>query len=179
MRALRFGFAAIIVAVLPILAATPAHAALTGPCDANGSVTGQPTPYEAKTTDRVTIPRKGDVHWQGKVDSPSTGKRQIDGFVELALPVPFGSAKLGTWGKQSDTYANSGDYKYDLPSVLEGFDIYLSGQHHESGVNCAGHVTIRIAGGGIGNPAAIASLVFTVVSTTLLVVSGRGKVART
>jgi len=49
MKVLRFVLAAVVVAAIPILAAAPAHAALTGPCTASATETPtheEPSPPE-------------------------------------------------------------------------------------------------------------------------------------
>lgn len=170
MRALRIVIAACIAAAIPLLASTPAHAALSGPCQASGTLNG--VTYDAKTTNKATIPLKGTVHWKGSV--PGSGKRPINGEVKLKLP--FIKLTLGSWGKSSDLHANSGNYKYDVPKELAGFDIPLTGFHKEAGIFCPGAVTIRFKGsGGFSNPAVIGTFVITLISGVGLFISLKPK----
>jgi hypothetical protein len=159
MKALRIAVAACIAAAIPLLASTPAQATVSGPCTASATIHG--VNYNATIT-KATIPRKGPADWKGSV-SGKGGKRAISGNVKLHLP--FITLTLGSWGKTSDTYSNSGSFKYNVPKELAGFDIPLTGVHKEPGVVCTGAVIIRFQGsGGLSNPAVIASLVITVIS---------------
>jgi hypothetical protein len=161
MKVLRGTLAAFFLAA-PILlfAAAPAHAALTGTCSASGTLDGKT--YNPKTVDKATIPRKGDVHWEGSI--PGSGKRPISGSVHVKLPWPIPDQTLGSWGKPSDAYSNSNVYHYDLPSELEGVDIPVYGSHTERGKTCAGFVIVRLDGGGVSNPAVIGAFVVLVIS---------------
>jgi hypothetical protein len=162
MKVLRGTLAAFFLAA-PILlfAAAPAHAALSGPCSATGTLNGKT--YDSKTVNKAVIPRKGDVHWKGSI--PGSGKRAIAGHVQLKLPWPIPAQNLGSWGKQSDTYSNSGVYHYDLPSELEGIDMPLSGSHSEPGKTCSGLVIVRLDGGGVSNPGVLGAFAVLVISS--------------
>jgi hypothetical protein len=171
MKVLRFVLAAVIVAAIPILAAAPAHAALTGPCTASGTLDGKT--YDPHVTNSATIPRKGDVHWKGSI--PGAGKRPIRGSVHVKLPWPIPDYTLGSWGKQSDTYANSGVYHYDLPTVLAGIDFPVYGSHSEPGKSCSGYVIVRLDGGGLKNPVVLGTFAVLVISGVGLWVSFKPK----
>lgn len=147
---------------LVIANAAPAPASLDGPCRASGTFAKGGLTVDPKTTDEVEIPRKDDVAWKANV--PGSGKRRISGSVQVGFPPPIGDITVGSWGKQSSKYSNADTYSYDLPSVLAGFDIPVSGTHTERGFTCSGSVVVRVEGGGLKNPAALASLAFTVVS---------------
>ncbi len=152
------------------MCATPAHAALVGPCEAQGTIEG--TVYNPKVIDRATIPRKGTVDWTGSVPG-EPHDRNVSGAVQIKLPPPIGKQTIDDWKDQANKVANSGQYKYTFPSMIAGFDIPVSGFHTEPGITCTGAVIIKIDGGGIKNPAAIAALVLTAISGTLLIVSAR------
>jgi len=162
MKVLRVLFAIALVAIPILGAATPADAALTGPCVATGTLKQTGVEYNSRTVNKVVIPRTGDVLWKGAV--PGAGRRPISGHVQLKLPWPIPAYDLGTWGKSSDTHANSGKYHYDLPSVLAGIDMPVSGSHTEPGIRCAGVVVVRLKGGGISNPAVIGAFAVLVIS---------------
>jgi hypothetical protein len=170
MKALRIAVAACIAAAIPLLASTPAHATISGPCAASGTINGKT--YSA-TISKVTLPDKGTVHWKGSVQSGGK-KRPINGNVKLKLP--FIKLTLGSWGKSSDSSSNSGNYKYDLPKELAGFDIPLTGVHTEPRIKCSGVVIIRLSGsGGFSNPAVIGTFVITLISGVGLFISLKPK----
>ena len=87
-------------------------------------------------------------------------ERPIGGEVRVALP--FTQITVGTWEDADATgVADSGTYDYDVPSVLAGFDITVSGEHSENGaLVCSGSVTLRLEG---GNPLALPAVGFTVI----------------
>jgi hypothetical protein len=162
MRLIRILVAAAIVIAFPILSATAAHASLDGPCTGTGTING--IKYDPKIEDSITIPRKGDVHWEGTVTDGS-GKRAINGEVYVELPWPISKVKFnGTWGKSSDSYENANVYHYDLPSVLVGPKFTVSGDHHERAINCFGTIDVYLKGSKLKNPILLASLVFTVIA---------------
>jgi len=146
------------------LGAAPAGASLKGPCKATGTFAAGGFTVDAKQTDKVTIPRKDDVSWAGRVPARRQGTRHISGSVDVDFPPPIGKIRVGTWSSDSDTYQNADTYTYDLPSVIAGFDIPVTGVHHDAGFTCSGKVTVRVDGGGLKNPAALASLAFTAIS---------------
>jgi hypothetical protein len=165
------GTIALVVLVFPDTAA----AKLDGDCEASGTVVGDGesagTNYNAKTTDKATIPRAGTVAWEGTNGTTSTKKRLAVGEVQVGFPPPIGKITVGDWGKdgkESSKSGNSDVYEYDLPSVLAGIDIPVSGSHTEPGINCSGNVVVTIDG---TSPLAIASVVFTVIAVAGLYLS--------
>jgi hypothetical protein len=160
MRLIRILVAGAIVALAPVLMATAAHATVTGPCTATGTINGKT--YTA-TRESVTIPRNGAVHWTGAVKTPA-GLRNISGKVYLKLPPPFGKMVIGngSWDGPSLRRANAGVYTYNFPAALIGPKFVLSGDHAERGaVVCTGAVTVQLEGSKSKNPVLIASLVLT------------------
>lgn len=145
-----------------LAAAGPAGAKLTDPCQATGTFAKGGFTVDPKATDEVEIPRADDVAWEAGV--PGSGRRRISGSVQVEFPPPIGKIEVGSWSSNSEKYQNADTYEYDLPSVLAGFDIPVTGTHRDQGFTCSGAVTVRIEGGGLKNPAALASLAFTVVS---------------
>lgn len=150
------------VAVVTLLGAAPAGASLEGPCEASATFVDGGFTVDPKTTDKVTIPRADDVEWSGSVTV--TEERHVDGSVTVKFPPPIGDVTVGDWESEGEKAANSGTYTYDLPEVLAGFDIPVSGVHHDKGFTCTGSLVVRIDGGGLSSPATLASLGFTVVS---------------
>jgi hypothetical protein len=148
-----------------LLAASPADAALDAPCEASGTIVETGETYVANAVDEAEIPRKGTVDWTGSVPA-GDDEREINGFVKVDLPAPLPDPTVGSWDTTSDTYENSDTYTYDLPSVLEGFDIPVYGTHNDAGFSCSGSVTVRLEGGGIGNPLTLASLALALLSIT-------------
>ena len=174
MRLIRILVALAVVTLVPLLTATAAQAALTGPCTGTGRING--VVYNPKVQDSVVIPRAGEVHWRGTV--PGTGKRAIEGAVKVKLPWPFKEITLnGSWGKTSARHANAGVYTYDLPSVLIGPKFTVFGHHTEPAAVCTGTIDVQIMGSKGKNPALIASLLFTVLAVLNLsvVIRVRGR----
>lgn len=149
-------------AVLFVLTA-PAHASLKGPCTASGTFREGNFNVDAKKVDEVEIPRADTVDW--KAGDPGSGERVIVGSVEIEFPPPIGKIMVGEWGedgKKAGAHNNSDSYTYDLPALIAGFDIPVSGTHQDAGFSCSGTVVVRIEGGGFSNPAALVSVAFTV-----------------
>ena len=160
-----------VAAAIPLLMAAPAGASLSGPCEASGTLRSHGKTYDAKTVDEAEIPREDDVDWSGQVPGDG-GQRNISGFVKVDLPAPLPDPQVGKWDGPSSLYNNSGTYHYEFPSVLEGFDIRVYGTHTDAGFECSGEVTVKLEGGGIGNPLTLASLaltVFTIINLVLAV----------
>ena len=163
MRLTRLLGATAITLLVPVLTSSPAAATINGPCTASGKISA--TTYDASRAS-VKIPRTGDVHWKGAIETGGSGKRQIEGKVYIKLPPPFGRVQLaGSWDGPSSRYANSGTYHYDMPSVLVGPKFTVFGHHAERGsVVCTGSIAVQLSGSPIKNPALLASLVLTVLA---------------
>jgi len=159
------------VALPLLLSAEPAAAELDGPCSASGVIDG--TTYDPKTADEFDgLPRKGDVDWTGSVTPAEGPPRATKGHVKVKLPGGIGEVTVGSWSEPDDEEVSKSDvYEYDLPAVVEGIPIPITGVHEEPGVRCEGSVTVTIGDGGFGNPATIPALVLTALSAGLLVVS--------
>jgi hypothetical protein len=147
-----------------LLGAAPAGASLTGACQASGTLISAGTPtrtYNPKVVNAATVPRTGNVEW--RVSTGVSGDRAATGKVGIKFPPPVGIVTLGEWGKngkQVGRPGNSGVYHYDLPSLLAGIKVPVTGDHHEPGINCAGTVVVQIKG---RSPLVWVSLVLTVV----------------
>jgi len=159
------------VASALVLSAGPAAAKLDDPCTASGVIDGKT--YDPKVSDEFDgLPRKGDVVWEGAVPEGDGSPRPTQGEVKVKLPGGIGEVTVGSWSNPEDTkYRNSDVYEYDLPAVVEGIPIPITGFHQEPGIRCEGSVTVTIGDGGFGNPATIPALVLTALSAGLLVVS--------
>ena len=162
---------------LLLVSATPAGASLNGACNAQGTVVSKNKPsrtYDPKAVDKVTVPRKGDVKWKGSVGK--TGQRAATGEVRIKFPPPVGKVTIGEWGKDGKKIgrsANSGTYHYNLPSLIAGIKIPVSGEHHEPGIDCSGAVLVTI--GGSRSPLAWAALALTVVTVMNMALVMRAK----
>jgi hypothetical protein len=137
----------------------PASAGLDGPCTASGTLVETGKVYDPKQIDEATIPRAGEIAWQGATGV--TDERVTTGHVRVAFPPPIGEVVVGEWDDESTKPGNNGTYTYDLPSVVAGVDIPVSGQHAEPGIECSGKVVVTIDG---TSPLAWASLALTVIS---------------
>ena len=173
MKVLRGAAAALFVVALPlVLSEHPAGASLGDPCQASGTIKN--VTYNPKTQDKATIPRKGDVKWQGSV--PGAGDRQIEGKVFVKI----GPAKVnvGSWGGPSGLHKNSDTYHYDFPNLLVGLKVPVSGHHAEPGINCSGTIIVQLAGRKLSNPALYGSLALTIVSVVNVALCVRAKRVR-
>lgn len=88
----------------------------------------------------------------GQADRVVGARRPINGKVQLA--VPFGvKVTIYHWGGSSVRYSNSGHEHYNLPSVLIGVKLRLSGYEKDSGQTvCSGAVYVQVSGGNLKNP---------------------------
>jgi hypothetical protein len=146
-----------------VIGASAGHAALTGPCEASGTLVKDGPTYNAKSLPGVVeIPRKDSVRWTGSV-TPTVKEmpRPVKGEVVVHFPPPIGDVTVGSWGDQSSKVENADTYVYDVPSVIAGVEIPISGSHTEQGVTCKGSAVVKVRG---TSPVAWASLAFTVVS---------------
>ena len=133
-------------------------------------------------SDIIEVPRADTVTWEGSVGgaglTEEVPRRQIEGHVNLVLPPPFegmfGPITIDDWGPNSSVRAaNTGTHDYDLPKVLVGVTALLHGIHTEDTLSCEGEVYVQIEGSAFSNPAAVASLAFSVLFGGLTLVAGR------
>lgn len=131
-------------------------------------------------SDVIKVPQKDHVDWIGQEDGKPIGyigpKRPIDGAVQLTLP--FG-IKVTVWhwkGNASARYSNKGQEKYNVPSVLIGIPIQLSGYESDSGKTvCSGSVYVEVTGSTIKNPIGWGGIAGTVLFGAGLLASGLRK----
>ena len=166
--------AALIVAGVLCLSATPAGAQLSGPCTGKGTQVQQGVTYDATTVNFVKIPRKGDVKWIGT--TTASGKRVAVGEVDVKLPWPIGNVDIGDWGKTgvpTGSSGNSGTYHYDFSPLLAGIKVPVSGYDQEPGLPiCKGDVVVELNG---TSPIAWVSLAVTVFAVLGLSLAVRAK----
>jgi hypothetical protein len=127
-------------------------------------------------SDVIKIPQADTVRWAGSVKGFKLGsigtRRKIDGAVQLELPI--GTVNIDTWGKTSVRYANTGEHKYDLPSVLIGVKMKVKGFHKDNGkLTCSGSVYMKVEGSAFKNPLAWVALGGLVIFGGLLLFAGR------
>ena len=137
----------------------PASASLDGPCTASGTLVETGKVYDPKQIDEATIPRTGKIAWQGATGV--TEERATSGQVRVAFPPPIGEVVVGDWEDDSTSPGNDGTYTYDLPNLIAGIDIPVSGEHEEPGIQCSGAVVVTIDG---TSPLAWGSVALTVIS---------------
>ena len=148
MRLIRILIAMAIVALVPVLTASAAHAAIAGPCTASGQVTVNAIPktpvINPATTNSAKIPERASCTGRGPTGS---GNRTISGKVDIKLPPPFGKVEDQGVGVASrgDT-RTAGTYKYNLPSLLLGLKVPVSGRTASPGSRAAGTITVQISG---------------------------------
>ena len=165
MRTLRNGIAASAVGLIAAVFIFPAAAARadvitpSGACAATGTWVGagfSRSSAQYNSSSVIDIPRTDRVEWTGSEHGEPIGvvgtRRPIQGKVQLA--VPFGvKVTLYKWGGSSVRYSNSGHEHYNLPSVLIGVKLPLSGYEKDSGqIVCSGSVYVKVSGGKLKNP---------------------------
>jgi hypothetical protein len=164
-----------------ILVAGPAQAKVTGPCEGNGTFESQQKTYDANTTDKVTLPAKDTVAYEGSITAPTSGPRSHSGRIDLKLPAPLPAIKIVTWGTKSTVKtSDEGVYDYDLPAIVpRGVTLNLTGEHVDTAGTCTGSIEIEIDGGPFDAPAPIAvSVVGTVIAGAGLAFAARPKGAQ-
>jgi hypothetical protein len=157
-RWIRAGTAAGIVFAALSLGAAPAGATVTGPCDGTALWQGAEPPLTVTASqidpgDVVEIPLEGSVEWTGTIAiPPPDAPRDASGHVEVKLPPPFGLVQVGTWSTSGTLVGNSGNYTYDFPAILSGFEVTVVGKHWEGTLTpsgeptCSGEVTLTLEG---------------------------------
>ena len=150
-----------------------------------GSCAGTGTWEQARFTERsvahapsdvIKIPRADTVRWTGRIRGFGLGatgpRRDIAGAVQLELPI--GQVDIDTWDKSSVRFANTGEHKYDLPSILIGVKMKVKGYHKDNGrTTCSGSVYMQIEGSATKNPFTWVAIGGLVISGGLLLYAGR------
>jgi hypothetical protein len=163
------------VAVGALVAAAPAAGAdvvsPAGACTGTGTWAGsgqRESSADHETSDVIEVPQSDTVSWTGVIGTnsvDSTGpERETSGSVTLALPI--GSVTLGDWSDDdSVSYGEAGERSYDLPSVVIGVEMQLSGEHSEGGAEvCSGSVGVVVEGSPWSNPLTYGALLLAALS---------------
>lgn len=157
------GAAALITGACVILPGTLASADVVTPpgsCTATGHWVHQRyirTSTSYVPSDVVAVPQKDTVDWQGHEHGKPIGyfgpPRPIDGAVQVT--VPFG-IKVTVWhwgGDKSPRYSNEGQESYNVPSLLIGVRMKLSGYEKDNGqLVCSGSVYVQVIGSRLKSP---------------------------
>ena len=173
------------LAALGAATASTGQNAITGPCFVSGQFVSQgttksSTQYSPSST--VLIPKADTVNWFGNENGAKLGylgpARRIDGAIQLALPLKF-NVTIWHWsGTMSRRYSNSGQETYNLPSLLAGVKLQLSGYENENNnKTCDGSVYVKFAGSKFSNPIGWAGAGGSVILLGALVRSGFRKSA--
>ena len=127
--------------------------------------------------DVVLVPQKDTVNWQGHEFGKPIGyvgpARPIDGAIQLH--VPFGiNVTIWHWGgDKSQRYSNEGQEAYNVPSLLIGVKLKLSGYENESGKRvCTGSVYVEVAGSKAKNPIGWAGIGGSVIFAAGMIAAG-------
>ncbi|MGZ4671080.1 MAG: hypothetical protein ACXV5U_02030 [Ilumatobacteraceae bacterium] len=124
--------------------------------------TGLAVDAEAIGDKLVTIPRSDTVDWKGSVDAAPGA---YSGSISVDLPPPFSELRIDSWRGNSQTTANSGAKKYNLPSAVPaGVEFRVIGAHVDQNGFCNGYVNLQIDGGPFDSPVTPVSLVATAAS---------------
>lgn len=176
------------IIVTALFAATPASAAINGPCTASADLLGDDgsaTSVDADTTARVTIPRAADVTYRGSITVPEADDMLYSGSVTLDVAAGLDlipglddpEIASWSWGGDTDETRTEGttDYDLDLPADLGGgVKATATGSHTQAGVTCTGSLDITV-GGSAANPASIGAGALTAAGAAGLAFSAMGK----
>jgi hypothetical protein len=178
----RFATLIATIAVLAMGTAVPALATVQGPCDGNGKwSTGEDvTASQLQPGEVVEIPRAATVTYTGEVrlNPPPTEPRPVSGWIKVELPWPINEVTVGSWPDTGTSTGKTGTYTYDLPAILAGFEVPVSGKHWEGDMEfsgpptCSGKVTLKLAG---TNPAGFITAGLTVISIAGVYLSVRAR----
>lgn len=160
-----------------VATAGPAGATIDGPCTASATLIGDDftTTVDGDTADRVKIPRRADVQYQGAIDLPEGQQYTHSG--EATLDVPFIDVEFWSWGDDTENVSSDGreSYDIDLPAgVLGGVKGKASGFHTQGGKTCTGALQVEI-GGSVLNVGSGAAAVATAAAGAGLLAAARGK----
>jgi hypothetical protein len=148
--------ATVVVVTLLAIAASPAGAAVTGPCDAAGAI-GATTyvPRRIRGNEVVTVPKSAKVRWEGSVTRPAG--RRVPYRGEVAVTVAGFDVTVDEWRGTTGKMAVAGARAYDA-GVLPGGVVYrLHGSHHQGRLSCRGEMLVQLEGGkGVAVPIAFA-----------------------
>jgi len=150
-----------IVVIGSSLAASADVVAPPGACTASGhwvhtGLTENSTDHVP--ADVIVIPQKDTVDWIGHELGKPIGffgtPRPIDGAVQVIIPFGVGGVSIWHWGgEKSPRYSNEGQESYNVPSILIGIKMKLSGYELDSGkLICSGSVYVEVGGSKIKNP---------------------------
>ena len=178
-RAIAVAMIAGIGVVAPVTVAAADVVTPPGACHGAGTWQGAGFSEDSANhvkTDVIKVPREDTVLWSGELQGHKVGdvipRRDIKGKVQVAMPKPFGLITIDDWGGSSVRAANNGDHHYNVPSVLVGVKMKLSGEHSDGGtLTCKGEVFVEITGG--TNPIKLVGLGGMALTFLALVAAGR------
>lgn len=159
MRRARMGSVAAVLAVAWMVGGLGgvAHAELLeGECTGTvsfqaGTEAGGPFEVDAAAEkgEVYVVPLSDDVDWDASTPARSGA---YSGFVEFALPFPFGGLRLDDWTGEVQKGSNSGTTSYDLPSALpRGVEFSVRAEHRDSEGLCVGTLRLKLEGAPFGS----------------------------
>jgi hypothetical protein len=94
--------------------------------------------------DVYVVPLGDEVLWEATTPARSGS---YSGFVEVALPFPFGALRIEEWTGEVQKGSNSGLSSYDLPSgIPPGVEFGLRAEHQDSEGLCVGTLRLKLEG---------------------------------
>ena len=166
--------ASVSAATLLAIGVAPAGAAVTGPCDATGTI--GTTAYVLRRIHRrevVTVPKAATVRWQGSIVARPAGKRvRYRGGVELT--VAGFDFSVDRWRGTTRKVATDGARAYDARALPGGVVYRLHATHRRGGLTCTGEALVQLEGGkGAAVPIAFAGTAAAFLLALLFAVRGR------
>ncbi len=162
--------------VLTLLAAWPARANVTGPCNGSATIQGVTyTPANDTPSNPVVLPNEKGVvaSWEGSTDGPIHNHHG-----EIGVDVGPFTIKVADWAGENkkDEVQKKGKYQLDdayakLPLGIVGI-FRVSGFHEGDEARCDGFVYVKIEGNPLATVPGAASVALTVVTAVLVGVAG-------
>jgi len=170
----RFALAAGVgVATLLASSEAPAGAAVTGPCDATGTI--GTTAYALRRIHRrevVTVPKAASIRWEGSVVGRSGRRVSYSGGVELT--VAGFDFSVDRWRGTTAKVATDGTRPYDTWPLPGGVVYRLHATDSHGRITCTGEALVQLEGGkGAAVPIAIAGTAVTFLLALWFAVRGR------
>jgi hypothetical protein len=131
----------------------PLPPSLTGPCSVQARVEPGGVVIDPSVSAGVyRLPLDGTVSYQAAIGTATDGPRPLQGQVVLDLPRPLPDPVLGSWDEPGALADNAGSttYRLDRWWAPSGAVVTIRAEHREPGAVCAGALTVRLAGTGIG-----------------------------
>jgi hypothetical protein len=145
-------------------------------CAGSAEIVDGSKTYQLDANDsEVKVPRKGTINWEGSIETVTHNHSG-----EVTINVLGFSVSAGSWGpSQNASSASHLAGEKPIPSIMELVPpgkYAVEGFHKGDEGECAGKLTIDVAGSALSNPASIVAILGTIVSGVGLALAAVAKV---